>query len=53
MDKNRIHVSAASTERRIQNLKKLAMEKNLIRTDSTEDDVKENIAQDYKPKMTM
>lgn len=53
MDKNRIHVIAASTERRIQNLKKLAMEKNLIRTDSTEDDVKENIAQDYKPKMTM
>lgn len=53
MDDNRIKAVAETTTRRIQNLMQLSMTQAPVQTDSTGDDVEENIAQDYSPKMTM
>ena len=53
MDDNRIRAIAETTNRRIQNLMQLSMAQAPVQTDSTEDDVEENIAEDYSPKMTM
>ena len=47
MDDGRIKAIAEMVNRRIQNLMQLSMKKVLVQTDSTEDDVEENIAQDY------
>lgn len=52
MDENRIRAIAAATEKRIQNLSTLAMVQSNSQTDTTEDDVEENIAEDYSPKLT-
>ena len=53
MDDNRIRAIAETPNRRIQNLMQLSMAQAPVQTDSTEDDVEENIAEDYSPKMTM
>ena len=42
-----------SVERRIRNLSELAMKQTAYPTASTEDDVEEDIAEDYTPKMTL
>lgn len=53
MDDGRIKAIAETVNRRIQNLMQLSMTKAPLQADSTEDDVEENIAQDYSPKVTM
>ncbi len=53
MDDGRIKAIAETVNRRIQNLQQLSMMQAPVQTDSTEDDVEENIAQDYSQKMTM
>ena len=53
MDDGRIKAIAETVNRRIQNLQQLSMTQAPVQTDSTEDDVEENIAEDYSPKMTM
>lgn len=53
MDDNRIKAIAETVHRRIQNLKHISMTQVPVQTDSTEDDVEENIAEDYSPKLTM
>lgn len=51
---DRIEAIVETTERRIHYLQDIAMNQPLsIISDSTEDDVKENIAEDYTPKITM
>ena len=53
MDDNRIKAIVETANRRIQNLMQLSMTQAQVQTNSTEDDVEENIAQDYSPKMTL
>ncbi|WP_238726236.1 HipA domain-containing protein [Diplocloster modestus] len=53
MDGNRIKAIVETANRRIQNLMQLSMTQAQVQTNSTEDDVEENIAQDYSPKMTL
>ena len=53
MDDSRIKAIVETVNRRIQNLMQLSMTQAPVQTDSTEDDVEENIARDYSPKMTM
>lgn len=53
MDDTRIETIAELTERRIRNLESLAMSHTHRQVISTEDDVEEDIAEDYGPKMTM
>lgn len=53
IDEARIKVIAESTERRINNLYDIAMKHNPVHADSTEDDVEEDIAEDYSPRMGM
>ncbi len=53
MDDDRIKAIAETVNRRIQNLMQFSMTRAPIQTDSTEDDVEENIAEDYSPKTTM
>lgn len=52
MDDDRIRAVAETVDRRIQNLMRLSMKRAQAQTDSAEDDVEENIAEDYSPKMT-
>ena len=53
LDENRIRVIAEMTERRIRNLEMLAMSTTPTRGMTTEDDVEEDIAEDYGPKMNL
>ena len=53
IDEARIKVIAESTERRINNLYDIARRQSPVHTTSTEDDVEEDIAEDYSPKMGM
>ena len=53
MDAGRIEAITESVERRIRNLSELAMKQTAYPTASTEDDVEEDIAEDYTPKMTL
>lgn len=53
IDEARIKVIAESTERRINNLYDIAIKQSPVHTTSTEDDVEEDIAEDYSPKMGM
>jgi len=53
MDDNRIKAIVKTVNRRIQNLRQLSMTKPLTKVDSTKDDVEENIAEDYSPKMSI
>lgn len=53
LDENRIRVIAEMTERRIRNLEMLAMSPTPTRGMTTEDDVEEDIAEDYGPKMNL
>ena len=53
MDAGRIKAIAETVNRRIQNLIQLSMTQAPVQTDSIEDDVEENIAENYSPKMTM
>ena len=51
--KDRIRAIADGVQRRIENLSQLAMSHTPAQTITTEDDVAENIAEDYTPKMGM
>ena len=51
MDAYRIQMIVQSVQRRIGNLAQLAQARRPAQTISTEDDVEENIAEDYTPKM--
>lgn len=53
MDENRIRAIAGAAQRRIEQLSQLAMSHVPEQVLSTEDDVKENIAEDYTPKMEL
>lgn len=53
MDETRIEAIADTVEKRIQYLSQLAMSHEPKQTVLTEDDVEENIAEDYNSKMTM
>ena len=53
MDDNRIKAMVETANRRIQNLMQLSMTQAPVQTNSTEDDVEENIAQDYSQKMPL
>ncbi len=53
MDETRIRVIAELTERRIHNVESLAMSHTRVQSITTEDDVEEDIAEDYGPKMEM
>lgn len=53
MDETRIRVIAELTERRIRNIESLAMSHTRVQSITTEDDVEEDIAEDYGPKMEM
>lgn len=53
IDQNRISAIAGAAERRVQQLLQLSMFHAPAQTTSTEDDVQENIAEDYSPKTTM
>lgn len=53
IDDARIKAIADTVEKRIQHLEQLAMDHKPVQAVSTEDDVEENIAEDYSPKMTM
>lgn len=47
IDGNRIHAIVEAVNRRIQNLRQISMEQFQGQSDSTQDDVEENIAKDY------
>lgn len=51
MDENRIRAIIGATQRRIEQLAQLAMTQTPVQDFSTKDDVEENIAEDYTPKM--
>lgn len=53
IDERRVRAIGDSVERRVEHLAQLIQTQNPMREDSTEDDVEENIAEDYGPKMTM
>ena len=53
MDESRVSMIAEATEGRIHNLFQLAMTQTATQAISTKDDVEENIAEDYAPKMSM
>ena len=53
LDTPRVNMICEMTERRIRNLEQLAISHTDIRPDSTEDDVTEDVAEDYSPKMSM
>ena len=50
IDTNRIKAIAESVSRRIDNLKKIAVQHPQVQRNSTEDDVEENIARMYSSK---
>ena len=52
IDESRIQSIVETVNRRIQNLLQLSMIQTPVQTDSTEDDVDKDIAQDYSPKIT-
>lgn len=52
IDESRIQAIAEAVNRRIQNLLQLSMIQTPVQTDSTEDDVDKDIAQDYFSKIT-
>ena len=51
--KDRIRAIADGVQRRIENLSHLAMNHAPVQDTSTEDDVEEDIAEDYTPKMEL
>ena len=53
LDTTRVNMICDMTEKRIRNLEQLAMSHTDVRVDSTEDDVTEDVAEDYSPKMSM
>ena len=53
MDENRIRAIAGAAQRRIEQLSQLAISYTPVQEISTEDDVKENIAENYTPKMEL
>lgn len=53
MDENCIRTIAAGVQRRIDNRSQLAISHTPIQEISTEDDVEENIAENYSPKMEL
>jgi len=53
MDEGRIKAIAETVNRRIQNLMRLSITQAPAQADTNEDDVEENIAANYSPKMTM
>lgn len=53
MDESRIRAITETVNRRIQNLRQLSVRQAPARVDSTEDDVEENIAEDYSRKIPM
>ncbi len=57
IDENRINAVISSVERRIGNLEQIVYERQkaigLISSDSTDDDVEEDIAEDYSPKINL
>lgn len=53
IDESRIRAIAAGVERRINNLNQIAVAHTAECKDSTDDDVEEDIAEDYTPKMNM
>ena len=53
IDENRIRAIIGAAQRRIEQLSQLAIRHTPVQEISTEDDVKENIAEDYTPKMEL
>ena len=53
IDESRIRAITRAVQRRIEQLSQLAMSHAPVQALSTEDDVKENIAEDYIPKMEL
>ena len=53
LDTTRVNMICDMTEKRIRNLEQFAMSHTNVRVDSTEDDVTEDVAEDYSPKMSM
>ena len=53
MDENRIRTIAGAAQRRIEQLSQFAISYTTLREISTEDDVEENIAESYAPKMEL
>ena len=53
IDENRIRAIIGAAQRRIEQLSQLAVSYTPVQEISTEDDVKENIAEDYTPKMEL
>ena len=53
IDESRIKAIVETVNRRIQNLLHLSMAQVSVQTDSTEDDVEKDTAEDYTPKLTM
>ena len=53
MDEIRIRAITGSVKRRIEYLSQLAISQTPVQEHSTEDDVEENIAADYAPKMDL
>lgn len=53
MDENRIRAIIGAAQRRIEQLSQLAMTQTPVQDFSTKDDVEENIAEDYTPKMEL
>ena len=53
MDENRIRAIAGAAQRRFEQLSQLAVSYTPVQEISTEDDVKENIAENYTPKMEL
>ena len=53
MDENRIRAIAGAAQQRIEQLSQLAISHTPVQAISTEDDVKENIAENYTPKMEL
>ena len=49
----RIEIIAESVLTRIEHVRELSMAQIIAETDSLKDDVQENIAEDYSPRMTM
>jgi hypothetical protein len=53
LDENRVRVIAEMADRRIRNLQMLAMSHTHVQNLSTDDDVEEDIAENYGPKMNL
>ena len=53
IDEGRIHAITESVQRRIGHLQELAMTQAPRQLDTTEDDVREEVAADYEPKMEL